>query len=304
MKSQDKGLIQQDRPSYTTKRNGLIYLYCLTNKIPKLKEAEDLPRPSLKSNTILKEGRGLVDNAHFLYYQGLYAVVSNVSTDEFSEENLKRNLADLEWIKVKANIHEKAIEGIMKNTCVIPFKFATLFNTESNLKTMLGAHLERFKDILKKLEDKEEWGVKIYCNPGKLKENLIQEDEQLLNIDKEINSSLPGKAYLLKKKKEELLNIAVNKKLNEYGQVSFDRLKEKSTEARINKLLPKEVTERNDEMILNSVFLINKDKVGDFLNIVDNLKTKYIDKGLFFDCTGPWPPYNFCEATTYGAKRT
>ena len=45
-------------------------------------------------------------------------------------------------------------------------------------------------------------GVKIYCNSEKLKENLMQEDEQLLNIDKEINSSAPGKAYLLKKKKK------------------------------------------------------------------------------------------------------
>ena len=255
----------------------LIYLYCVTKKTPKLKEAEDL-----------------VDSLYFIYHRGLFAVVSKVKFAEFDEENLKRNLADLEWIKAKASIHEKAIEGIMKNTCVIPFKFATLFNTEDNLKTMLGQHLEEFKDILKKLEDKEEWGVKIYSDLEKLKEVIIQEDEEILNIDKEINSSSTGKAYLLKKKKEELLNIATNKKLNEYGEVSFDRLKEKSTEDRINKLLPKEVTERNDEMILNSAFLINKDKVEDFLKIVEGLRTKYTDKGLFFDCTGPWPPYNFC----------
>ena len=151
-----------------------------------------------------------------------------------------------------------------------------------------------FKENLDRVEGKEEWGGKIYCNSGKLKESLMQEDEQLLNIDKEIDGSAPGKAYLLKKKKEELLNIAVNKKFNEYGQISFDRLRERSQEAGINKLLPKEVTERSDEMILNSAFLINKDKVGDFLNIVDDLRVEYTDKGLFFDCTGPWPPYNFC----------
>jgi len=289
-------------------KEGLIYLYCITDKVPKLKEIENL-----------------VDKPYFIYQQSLYAIVNKVKESEFAEENLKRNLADLEWIKTRASIHEKAIEGVMKNAGVIPFKFATLFNTESNLKTMLSQHLEEFKDILIKLEDKEEWGVKIYCNSGKLKESLMQEDEQLLNIDKEINGSTtsfdklrtspersrgtltidpersrrvnspgPGKAYLLKKKKEELLNIAVNKKFNEYGQISFDRLRERSQEAGINKLLPKEVTERNDEMILNSVFLINKDKVEDFLNIVDDLRVEYTDKGLFFDCTGPWPPYNFC----------
>lgn len=259
-------------------KEDLIYLYCITNNVPKLKEID-----------------GLVDNHYFIYHQSLYAIVNKVKESEFGEENLKTNLADLEWIKVKASIHEKVIEGIMKNACVIPFKFATLFNTADNLKTMLGQHLEEFKDILKKLEDKEEWGVKIYCDLEKLKEVIIQEDGEILNIDREIKSSLPGKAYLLKKKKEELLDRAATKKLNEYGQASFDTLREKSLEARINKLLPKEVTERNDEMILNSAFLINKDKVEDFLNIVEDLRTKYTDKGLFFDCTGPWPPYNFCN---------
>ncbi len=259
-------------------KEGLIYLYCITNKVPKLKEIENL-----------------ADNPYFIYYQDLYAIVNKVKESEFAEENLKRNLADLEWIKAKASIHEKVIEGIMKNAGVIPFKFATLFNTEDNLKAMLGQHLEEFKDILKKLEDKEEWGVKIYCDLEKLKEVLLQEDGELLNLDKEISSSSTGKAYLLKKKKEDLLNITVNKKLNEYGEVSFDRLREKSQEARINKLLPKEVTERKDEMILNSAFLIDKNKVKDFLNTIEELKTRYADKGLFFDCTGPWPPYNFCN---------
>ncbi len=252
----------------------LIYLYCVSQKEPIFKDLD-------------------LGNIYSICHSGLYAVVSKVSEDEFGQENLKRNLANLEWIKEKAGIHEKVIEGIMKNTCVIPFKFATIFNTEDNLKTMLGQHLEEFKDILKKLEDKEEWGVKIYAGLEKLKGSLSQEDKELLNIDKEINSASPGKAFLLKKKKEELLNTVMNKKLNEYGQYSFERLSQYAIEKRINKLLPKEVTERNDEMILNSAFLINKDKVENFLNIVEHLRTKYTDKGLFFDCTGPWPPYNF-----------
>lgn len=258
---------------------GLIYLYCLTNRIPKLKETEDL-----------------VDNTRFLYYQGLYAVVSNVSTDEFSEENLKKNLANLEWIKEKANVHEKVIEAVMKNSCVIPFKFGAIFNTEENLKIMLKEHISEFKDTLNYLEGKEEWGVKIYCDIDKLKENLIREDKGLLNIDKEINSASPGKAFILKKKKVELVNTSVNKKLNDYGQLIFERLNKHSIDSRINKLLPKEVTERKDEMILNSAFLIKKDKVENFMEAESALKEIFEEMGFFLDCTGPWPPYNFTNA--------
>ncbi len=256
----------------------LLYLYCVTEKAPKLKEVKNL-----------------VDELYFVYHLGLYAVVSKVKESEFSEENLKKNLADLEWIKAEASIHEKIIEGVMKYTCVIPFKFGTIFKTEDNLKAMLEEHAQDLKEKLKNLEGKEEWGVKIYCDIGRLKGAVIQEESGILKIEKEINSSSSGKAYFLKKKKEELMKEAVNKRINEYGQESFEIFKRLSCEARINKLLPKEVTEREDDMVLNSAFLVDRDKVSEFIHAVDDLKTRYNDKGLNFDCTGPWPPYNFCN---------
>src|SRR3990170_594809 len=241
----------------------LIYLYCVTKKAPKLKGVGNL-----------------VDELYFVYHLGLYAVVSKVKESEFSEENLKKNLADLEWIKVEASIHEKVIEGVMKYTCVIPFKFGTIFKTEDNLKAMLEEHVQDLKEKLKDLEGKEEWGVKIYCDIERLKGTVIQEESGILKIEKEINSSSSGKAYFLKKKKEELMKEAVNKRINEYGQESFELFKILSYEARINKLLPKEVTEKEDDMVLNSAFLVDKDKVSEFIHAVDDLKTRYSDKGL------------------------
>lgn len=246
----------------------LVYLYCVTQKPPEPKEVENL-----------------ADKLYFVYTQGLYAVVSRVCPGEFSKENLKKNLADLEWVKVRVSLHEKVVEEIMKNACVIPFKFATLFNSEDSLKLSLEKNAQVFRENFKKLEGKEEWGVKIYCDLEKLKISLM--GQEFLEIDKQISSASAGKAFFLKKKKEELLDKAVNKNINQYGQVSFDRLKEESIETRINKLLPKEVTEREDDMILNSAFLVDKSRVGEFAQIADSLKTKYNDNGLNFDFTGP-----------------
>ena len=110
----------------------LIYLYCVTHKIPKLKDMEKL-----------------VGGPYFVYHQGLYAVVSEVREDEFGEENLKKNLANLEWIKQKASIHEQVIEEVMKDACVIPFKFGTIFNNEDNLKTMLEEYIGETQKQLK-----------------------------------------------------------------------------------------------------------------------------------------------------------
>jgi hypothetical protein len=260
-----------------TENGQLVYLYCVADSEPKIEQIENSEN-SLNS----------------VCHNGLYAVVSKVDQQEFGEESLKRNMADMDWIKAKAGMHERIIERIMANTDVIPFKFGTLFNTNNSLKAMLEEYGDEFKAVLGRLENKEEWGVKIYCETDKLKGSVINGDSEILKIENEINSSPPGRAFFLEKKKAELLAQSANAKINEYCQESFKLLKELSFEARINKLLPKEITERWDDMVLNSAFLVGKDEVGDFINMVDTLKMHYENKGFFVDCTGPWPPYNFC----------
>ena len=182
----------------------------------------------------------------------------------------------------------------MEDACVVPFKMATLFTTVDNLKMCLEEHLEEFKENLNRLEGREEWGVKIYCDVERLKNSIGRKDEEILEINNRINSASPGKAFFLRKKKEDLLDAMANKILNEYSKTSFDRLIEHGLQARINKLLPKEVTEREDEMILNSTFLVDKSKVREFVQAVDCLNGEYTGIGINLNCTGPWPPYNFC----------
>ncbi len=256
----------------------LIYLYCVTEEVPQLISVEHL-----------------VDELYFIKHDGLYAVVSKVKESEFNEENLEKNMANLEWIKTKVTTHEEIVERIMQSACVIPFKFGTIFRTEDNVRIMLAEHADDIRHTLEKLEGTEEWGVKIFFDREKLKESLSQEVEGLPQIDEQIKSSAPGRAFFLKKKREELLNAAVKETIRKYGQDSYKVLSRKSTAIRRNELLPKEATERKDEMILNVTFLVEKSRVTQFLLVLDDLKVKYGYKGLSFDCTGPWPPYNFCQ---------
>ena len=258
-------------------RQQFVYLYCVAGREPELKETE-----------------GLAKDLYVVCHNDLYAVAGKVEEEEFGQEGLKRNMADFEWVKAKACAHERIIELVMADTDVIPFKFVTLFNTNGSLKAMLEQYGEEFKAILIKLANKQEWGFKIYYDSEKLKASFSNDEAEILKIENEIKSSSVGKSYFLKKKKDELIKKILNERINEWGQESFELLKELSFEARINKLLPKEVTEREDDMVLNSAFLVDREEVGDFQDMVDTLKMHYEDKGLFIDCTGPWPPYNFC----------
>ncbi len=255
----------------------LLYLYCVTDRDPELKQAE-----------------ALENDLYCVRCDGLYAVVCTVEEQEFGEEGLRRNLADFHWAKSKANAHEKVIEQIMTGTDVIPFRFGTLFGAENSLRAMLEQYGDEFKAILAKLANKHEWGLKIYCDREKLKAGLPGAREELVKLENEIRASSAGKAYFLKKKKDALTDTALNEKTDECGRVSFDLLKKLSFEARINRLLPREVTEREDDMVLNAAFLVDKRRTDDFLNTVNTLKACCQDQGFLLQCTGPWPPYNFC----------
>ncbi len=251
---------------------GLIYLYCVTDREP---------APGHVAPVVV-------------CHHGLYAVVSAVTGEEFGEDGLKKHLSDFEWVKVKANIHNKVIEGVMEAGAVVPFKLGTVFKTDANLRGWLEKYEEGLKNLLSELDGKEEWGLKLYCDIGKLRAFLGTQDKEVAQMDKEIAASSAGKGFLLKKKRDELLDVLVDKKLNEYGQEMYDRLCALSMRARINKLLPREVTERNDDMILNAAFLVDKNELGGFINATNDFKDRFSSSGLSFDCTGPWPPYNFC----------
>ncbi|MBI5193264.1 MAG: GvpL/GvpF family gas vesicle protein [Nitrospirae bacterium] len=252
----------------------LIYLYCVTNNMPQLKRN--------------------MKGVYFIYHEGLYAVVSKVPEDEFNEEDIKKNLTDMEWLDTKVRLHENIIEGVMKNNCVVPFKFATVFNTENRMIAEISELAEELRDNLRYFEGKEEWGIKIYCDMACLNNFLSREDEKILDMDKEISSSPPGKAFFLKKRREEILNDMTFV----YAQDFLDMLKKAGIHVCINRLLrllPKEITCKDDEMILNAACLVNKKGMETFINMVDAMRTQYGRCGFSFDCTGPWPPYNFCN---------
>lgn len=257
--------------------NNLIYLYCLTRQVPVLKELTHL-------NHTLRAIR----------HKGLYAVVCTVPRDEFEEEQFKRHLNNPEWLKNQASLHECMIEAVMNRTPVIPFRLGTVFFDEDNVKAMIERHERDFKKQLKNFQNKEEWGVKIYHDKDKSRDFLDSEDEKLIALENGMVSSTVGKIFLLKKQRELLLTQLLYKNINEHCELCFNRLDAIGLKTRMNKLLPREVTGKNGDMVCNMVFFIEKHRSHQFTEAVQHLGDEIAARGFSIDCTGPWPPYNFC----------
>jgi hypothetical protein len=253
----------------------LIYVYCLLNTEPVLHETMELR--SLKSIVI----------------GDFNVIVKYVSSQEFSEENFKRNLSDIEWLENNAREHVEVINLLMDQNTAIPFKFGTIFNSEDSLRKFITDYSDSLFENFHHIEGREEWSVKIYCDRKSLSQQIDELSEETASLEKQIMASSPGKAFLLRRKKSELVENEMDRICKSYGQNYYDEFRKLSVSTNLNNLLPKEFTGREDTMILNAAFLVNKTKVNDFRNTVDTLRKKDGNSGFFIETTGPWPPFSF-----------
>lgn len=257
--------------------NDLIYVYCISRSPFGL--VPNMETKGLKS----------------LMFDDFYVIVKYVSESEYSEENFKKNLSDIQWVESNAREHIRVISMIMEYGTVIPFKFGTIYNTKAGLKKFItdysGSLIENFHHI----GGKEEWSVKIYCDRKELCEQIDELSEEAAALEKQIMASSPGKAFLLTRKRTELIENEMERLCKNYGQEYYDEFKNLSESASLNNLFPKEFTGRKDTMILNATFLVSKNKVTDFKSTVDTLRKRDGNSGFFIEATGPWPPYNFVD---------
>jgi hypothetical protein len=253
----------------------LIYVFCLTDTPPRLQE-------TMGSECL-----------EALVLGDFHVVVKYVSPEEFLEENFKRNLSDIEWLDKNTREHVRVNGALSGQYNVIPFKFGTIFYNEDSLRRFIADYTMSLSENLSFIKGKEEWSVKIYCDRKSLSIQIDELSEESADLEKQIMASSPGKAYLLKRKKTELIEFEMDRICKKYGQEYFDEFIGVSTATSLNNLLPKEFTGREDNMILNASFLVNKNEVSNFRNKLDTLKNKYENSGFCIESTGPWTPYSF-----------
>jgi hypothetical protein len=256
----------------------LIYLYCVTEQPPDLASVEQPPG-----------GLYLVREA------GLCAVVSPVEAGQFEPSSLRRHLEDLSWVAVQTTQHERIVEAVMRVRCVIPFRFATLFRTDESLRTRLRTHGDQFQTLLGQLEGKAEWGVKAYCDLERLTDQIRTRDSSVSELNEMIRLAPPGRAFLLGKKRDELVKATLAGRVDRYAEQIVVALQTLSFQARRNNVLPPETTDRCGVMILNAAFLVANHDAPAFVDAAHAMNARCADPSILVECSGPWPAYNFCD---------
>lgn len=127
-------------------------------------------------------------------------------------------------------------------------------------------------------------------------ETLLQVHEDVLDLLMQDTTVVPFKFGTILKDEKAALKLLQDDALVQLSAVTemiFQELGKDVYEARLNKTLPQKLTGKKKEMVLNTVYLVEQEKVSDFCKQGKILMEKYAGMGLDLEVSGPWPPYNF-----------
>ena len=193
--------------------------------------------------------------------------------------------------------HQEVLEAVMKDYTVLPVRFGTIAESAGNgvnpeeliKQKVLEARYEEFKNLLEKMDNKIELGLKAVWKDINSIFREIVEDNKAIKTLKEgiIGSPFIGTREAQRAKIGEMVKDALDAKREKEGKAICDALKELSVDFRMNKTF-------GDKMLLNAAFLVDRSKEAEFDNEVNKLAAKYDDR-MKFNYVGPVPAYNFVE---------
>jgi hypothetical protein len=181
--------------------------------------------------------------------------------------------------------HEFVNETVMKEFTVIPMSFGTVFRSEGDVMELLRSTYQAFSDVLDKMKDKIEFGIKVLWDREKVIANLERENEEIRRLKDEISRHSTSSTYFARMQLGRMIESALEEMSAFYVGDIHEALRPVAVASRSNRPI-------GDKMILNAAFLVERHQEQTFDEKVKDVSRKYEDL-LTFKYSGPWPPYNF-----------
>jgi hypothetical protein len=236
------------------------YVYCIIR----------LSKPREFGSIGIGEGANRVYTVH---HQDLAAVVSD--TPIVIYDPTRENVL----------AHEFVNETVMREYTVIPMSFGTVFRSEEDVCELLRSTYQAFMDVLEKMQDKIEFGLKVLWDRDKVIADIEKTNDEIRRLKDEINRNTQSSTYFARMQLGRLVEAALEDTGNAFVADIHESLKQVAVASRSNKPI-------GDRMILNAAFLVDRAREKEFDEKVKEISRKY-EVMLTFKYTGPWPPYNF-----------
>ncbi len=222
----------------------------------------------------------------------LAALVSPVPLTEFSDEHLREHLNDVEWLERVARAHEAVLERTLENATVLPLRLCTLYKDRAGVKRMLVEQGSALRRALQSLAGRREWGVKLFADDERVAEAAAAEAGA-----RTAAGGSAGAAYMARRQHQREISGRARELGDNAAHEVHSRLERVVEVARSLPLQRPEAHGRDERMLLNGAYLVEREREREFEAEVASLRERWGESGFELELTGPWPSYNFASAS-------
>ena len=214
-----------------------------------------------------------------------------ITLDEISAVVCPKISPGLASGRSEALAYAGVIETLSEHFPLLPMRYGSVMESEEAILGMIQRNYPEMKRNLQWVEDKFEFGLKVFCDSAKIRSEIREKSEAALLIHPPANPSKPASVFreyvnakLLEHRLEEMMVNYVDSIIAEIKDC-FSLL---NAAANFKKTL-------SEAILIDAVFLVERQRKNDLVSAIRLLQEKY--PGLNLMLTGPWPPYSFVEIT-------
>lgn len=215
-------------------------------------------------------GVGIESNPVYpLTYKAITAVVSDAPIKYYEPD------------EEHAMPHRKVVDEIIKKCTILPAAFGSMLKSIGDIKNIMRRQYGIWNDLLKKMDGKREYDVKVFWDREAVLKEIEETDEDVKKLKEELRKEDTPRTRIHLKM---LLEDKLIQRGNECVLNIHDQLKVYATASKSKDLIGK-------KMIFNGAFLVKIAEEEKFCKKIDELEEKY--SNLEIKAIGPCAPYEF-----------
>jgi len=224
---------------------------------------------------------------HIIPYKDIAAVVHACSVKPYETRDHEK--AKL-WIFTHNYVIDKATERF---GTVLPFSFdAIIRGNDDTVKDALSKGYEKLKGELDRVEGKAEYTVQIFCDPEKLTQEILIEDQELKALKEKIEKMPKGAAYLLQRKFELKIKDMISASIFKLADEFSSKIRKYVEEIKVEETSRIPERYKDKKLIATLTCLVSNEKVEELDKVLEGICNR---RGYDVRFTGPWAPFSFIK---------
>lgn len=254
-------------------KGDLVYLYAVTDASTRA-TIENAGLRGIESGSV----GAIVEGA-------VLGVTSYVSEETYEEGPLNAHLQDLDWLAPRAAVHQDVNAKLLDLVpSVVPLAFGAIYRGADGVRTLLRARGADFEERLRSVEGRAEWIVSVEREAVDLPAG-----PSLRALDHEIAAAAPGRAFLLGKRRDELVreerrarDAAVAEETHGFVEEFVERIYREPL-----------IEDPMASTVARFSVLVTRAREAGLGDAVRRLHGSDVVTGYRVRLSGPWPAYRF-----------